>query len=599
INVNNIQFNEPKFEIYSQKEKAKALDLKKFTIPFPSFLKSLKINNLNLTNGEVLTYRSEGVNYSQSSSFKLDLNSNDIYISPIEGEKFNRVESGNINTRISEFQLVLEDKSHEARLDEMIFNKNEKSLILKNFALIPSRYGQPDNMFNITAPSVILNGFEIENAYEYNDYFFDKIEFSSPKVFITLKDSINKSGLQKFSDLNLYDYLEPYLNTLEIGEFIFKGASINLITAKTKLQQENININIKNIQVGSDTKKQALLNSDGFEFTTFNYHRKSADQLYGFYIDTIKYSSLTNKAELRSIRISPLVSNEQIARKKVYQVDVVNAKINSAILSGFDFDKWLDEKIVNGEKLVIGKTELDILRNKRYPFNKNQRPLWPQQMLYHIKQPFEIDSVYLKPSTILYSELLDFGDDPVTIDFTEVSAQLGKITNIKVPGRKQKKLTIKAKGTVLQNAKIDLIVNFLPDNPEYSHFVKGSLSPVDMKTFNSVVEKSAMLTVERGQVNQFEFEFNANNTQSTGELFFDYYDLKIAVLDFRKGDTIKSKLSSFMANNFMVHSKNPRGKVFESQQIEYLRDPERSILNYWWKSIFNSAKITLGIEKEN
>ncbi|MBN1822397.1 MAG: hypothetical protein JW833_16875, partial [Prolixibacteraceae bacterium] len=598
IDVVELNILEPKVEIYSQKDRTKALDLKKFTIPFPAFLNSLNLINLNLINGEVVTYRSEGVNYSQSSRFKLDLESENIQIFPSEKEKFNKLESGNIKTKISDFQLVFEDKSHEARLDEMVFDKNAKTLTLTNFALIPSRYGQPENMFNINAPQVKLTGFNIEDAYEFNDYSFDKIEFKNPQVSILIKDTIRNSGLKKFSDLDLYDYMKTYLNTLKVGELSLIAGNIDLKTAKTKLEQENINLKIKNIEIREGLNKPALLNSDGFEFSTFNYKRQSDDGLYGFYIDTITYSSISRKAELKSIRINPLVSKEEIARKKIYQVDVVNAKINSAKLSGFNIDKWLDEKIIEGEKLSIGKTKLNIFRNKRYPFNKNQRPLWPQQMLKKVGQPFNIDSVFLFPSTIIYSELPESGDDPVSVDFTDVTLKTGQITNLK-PETENYNITIQAEGKVLKNAEVILKVNFFPGNSDFSHIVQGSIRPVDMITFSSIAEKSALIKVEKGQINRFEFNFSANNNKAEGNLYFDYDDLKIAVLGYRNGDTIKSRLNSFMANNFMVHSKNPRGKNLEPQNINYKRNPQRSILNYWWKSIFSSAKIVLGIEKED
>jgi hypothetical protein len=60
----------------------------------------------------------------------------------------------------------------------------------------------------------------------------------------------------------------------------------------------------------------------------------------------------------------------------------------------------------------------------------------------------------------------------------------------------------------------------------------------------------------------------------------------------------KSKLASFWVNNMLLNSKNPRGNTFEPVTISYERDIERSIINYWWKSIFSGSKKVLGIEDD-
>jgi hypothetical protein len=66
----------------------------------------------------------------------------------------------------------------------------------------------------------------------------------------------------------------------------------------------------------------------------------------------------------------------------------------------------------------------------------------------------------------------------------------------------------------------------------------------------------------------------------------------------KDGNTKEAKFASFLANSLMLRDKNPRGKELLPDEINFQRDQKRSVLNYWWKSIFSGIRNTLGI-KEN
>ena len=136
------------------------------------------------------------------------------------------------------------------------------------------------------------------------------------------------------------------------------------------------------------------------------------------------------------------------------------------------------------------------------------------------------------------------------------------------------------------------------NNPENLFKVKGSLSQFHMRIINPVLEPLALVSIRSGKVNRFDFDFSANQTSSNGQLLFGYDDLKISVLEMKDGNTKESKFASFLANSLLLRSKNPRGKELLPDEIAFTRDQKRSVLNYWWKSIFSGIRNTLGI-KEN
>lgn len=119
-----------------------------------------------------------------------------------------------------------------------------------------------------------------------------------------------------------------------------------------------------------------------------------------------------------------------------------------------------------------------------------------------------------------------------------------------------------------------------------------------MHILNPVLEPLAMVSIRSGRVDKFNFDFAADNKQAIGQLFFGYNNLRISVLELKDGNTKEARFASFIANSLLLRSKNPRGKELLPDEISFQRDQKRSVLNYWWKSIFSGVRNTLGI-KEN
>jgi hypothetical protein len=119
---------------------------------------------------------------------------------------------------------------------------------------------------------------------------------------------------------------------------------------------------------------------------------------------------------------------------------------------------------------------------------------------------------------------------------------------------------------------------------------------MELSAINNMLEKSDPLKIEVGQLNRFEFDLTLNAENSEGLLFMGYEDLKIAVLDYNHGEQQKARLASFWANKMILNSKNPKGNELKPVSIFYERDKKRSIINFWWKSLYSGVKEALGIE---
>jgi hypothetical protein len=140
-------------------------------------------------------------------------------------------------------------------------------------------------------------------------------------------------------------------------------------------------------------------------------------------------------------------------------------------------------------------------------------------------------------------------------------------------------------------------MDFDMNSPTSRFKVKGSLSPFQLAALNPVTEFNAQIMVRSGELNRFDFDFEADSVSAIGKLWFAYDDLRISILEQKDGNTKEAKWLSFLANNLMLRSKNPRTKILQPDDIYFERDPKRSIINYWWKTIFSGAKNTFGIKE--
>jgi hypothetical protein len=77
-------------------------------------------------------------------------------------------------------------------------------------------------------------------------------------------------------------------------------------------------------------------------------------------------------------------------------------------------------------------------------------------------------------------------------------------------------------------------------------------------------------------------------------MIFKYEDCKVDLLNKtkKKGG---NDLISFLANAFVIKSNNPANGDLREAKMAYTRDKNKSMINFWWKTILSGLKDTIGI----
>lgn len=596
LTLSGLELNAPRFQVYSRSDLTKSLDLSKYQFPLPMFIRSLNLQELKVVNGEVITYETRGLDQHARSNFKIDLLLPNVAVK--NNEQGNaQFSSDNLQIKISDFKTPL-GKLHEIEVGELTFNRKQKNISFSELKIIPFGEKGKGNRFNIYAPKLEFVNFDLEKALKKNSFYFDRIGILNPEINIEINDSVQGDKFEFAKKLDLYPLVEPYVNEINVNKLELENVDLQFNWFEKQLIDRQIQLVFNDINIGENQPPGNLLNSKEFELSTANLKTKSENGWYEFSVDSLLYNSSKHNLLFKNLAVIPLLKTEEFPRQTGFQTDVVKGQTQFVELQGVNESLWLNQNIVQAEKLLLGKTNLSIYRNKRFPFNHEQRPPWPQDLIKNIKQPFRIDSVILAPSEIMYSELMDISDEPATLGFYGLQFKAGKLSNQESVLKQHPGFIIHASTKLFGRYPLVAEFSFDLTSSDYSHTVTGSLGKLPLTALNPMVEKAAPIAIESGQLNQFDFSFSADNKIAGGELYFGYDEFKISVLEMDSDGTKRSKLASFWANKMMLNSKNPKGDKLEPTSLLYERDIERSILNYWWKTIFTGSKITLGIEDE-
>jgi len=594
LELDELEISQPKIQIYQQPGVFKSLEIKKYNFPLPEVVQSLKLENFKINNGEVITYQTNGLNQRALSTFHVNLELPNLSLIN-ENQKITKLQTDNVLLKLSDFKSPL-GESHDIIIGTFDFNREEKNILVSNLSVNPFLPANQGNQFTVSIPEVTFSGFNIAKALEENNFSFDEIIFQHPNIKIEVNDSIKEDKIDFLQTLDLYAFTEPFVDRIQVSKLNLLDADINFNWFQKQLIDKKINFTFDDILIAENQPPANLLNSARFEISTTDLRRTDKNNFYEFTADSLVYNSAKHNILVKNININPLVSEEQIPVIKGFQTDVVNAQIDVFEISGLNEKTWLNQNILDAKFLRIGKSNVDIFRNKRYAFNENQQPPWPQDLIDDIKQPFVFDSIILEPSFLKYSELLTISDEPGYIAFNELQFRAGKLSNMDSVKNQIHNFTINATTKLFNRSKLTTKINLDLTSPSYAHTISGNLENMPLTLVNAMVEKSAPVSIESGNLDRFSFDVKLNERKAIGQLYFGYDDLKISLLDYSEDDVRISKFASFWANRMILNSENPKKGELSPSKLNYQRDPQRSIINYWWKTIYSGAKTTIGLE---
>jgi hypothetical protein len=442
---------------------------------------------------------------------------------------------------------------------------------------------EPFSEQTIGKPLDTIRRFELEFAELSGLQFFRMIRGREWTV-----GSLNMNGLNldliRTSPGRLTDS-SPFKAPIRVVilETEISDINFNLFSSQTAespiYSVDDLNLWVSDITV-QDAEEPLHTYFNDFYFTAEFIRHKTEDGFYDISLQGLSADSHEKKLTLEKIDVVPLLTPYEIATKTGYETDVFNISGGPYYFTGFEIDNWIENNDIHFAYAELNDLSLEIERDKTFEREPRDHRLLPNRQLLDLPFSVKADSISWKNGLISYSEKYYEKDIIGTVLFNDVDINIKSVQN----RDSSSPITVKAYSRFMDasdlNADFEFFVSEFGD-----HTITASLSSIDLKELNNPLENMAFVRVNNGKLHSLDFSLTSNDDISEGVMTLIYDDLGLRFLDDKTMEEgTRTKVLSFMANTFAVRSsnRNPDPRI---GSMNYERDKDRSMFNFWWRSI--------------
>lgn len=315
------------------------------------------------------------------------------------------------------------------------------------------------------------------------------------------------------------------------------------------------------------------------EITMDHFSHFTKDGFYEASLDSLRLNTINDQIIFSQFHLRPLMNAYEMALDIGYPIDNYDLKIPHFKIEQMNLRKWLsDEEMIAG-KITLTEPDFSISRDKSLPRREREDRLLPHLQFKNLPFSVAIDTIYTENGTLSYHEGIAAENRVGSISFNEIDLSLFSMVN-----RSADPIYAEATALFMNRSEFDLNIEFSL-NDTGKHSVSGNLYQLDLTAMNSTLENLVLIRLDSGEIQQLNFHFDADDDRSNGSLLLIYSDLDLRFIDAEQQIERRwDRMRSFIANTFVIRSNNSAEDP-RSGEIEYDRDKERSIFNYWLRSI--------------
>ncbi len=325
------------------------------------------------------------------------------------------------------------------------------------------------------------------------------------------------------------------------------------------------------------------------------------DSLHRVITGPISFDTEDNSMTVDSFSFTPVMDREAYLQKIGYSTDYLNIKTGKINFEGIDVKSFLNKKDLIADKVHVHDMMIDDYRDRNVKEREGFQPLMPMGALMNLENTIIINELQLHNGSISYSELAKEGVVPGVLRFENVNANIYNITNQLGASGDTLLTELKATADLMGAGKMEILFSTNIADTVYHQFrLSGTVYSMPLGAFNDILKPVTFVEVRSGNLRQMDFYFDANKELSNGKIRLDYRKLKVAIYNAETQDMDQERVfMSFMANTFVIKSRSSRrlGRAKE-QDIQFERILDKSIFNYWWKSILSGIKPSLGLKNK-
>lgn len=452
-----------------------------------------------------------------------------------------------------------------------------------------------EDLYEITAPEISLSGLNLWALLLDNRLSVYKLDIIRPKVRWVRNFDENDEVPATSEDITMDAEIPPVkIDNINLNELSLLIASKEKNSAMLSFEKASLRVENFLLKADSTISMEQKINFDDITFFVEDYTMKLPDSLNTLHFDSLKASIKHSTLIINGASMQPRFGSREYSQKKGEETDRIELYNKEIYVKGLDFRALKENSQFIANLIVIDSINMMVYRDKTYPIKSTEKVKLIQEQIRETSFYLRIDSLQLNDAQITYREKVEEGVDPGHLNFVNLNASISNITNDIVLLNNGATMKAQAATHLMGVGKITGYFNFPLANKSNAHTFYGTVSAMPLEIINPMLRYVAFVEVKSGKLNSLSFEAQLNENTSTGSMIFKYEDFKVEVLDKNKEKGVKG-LVSFLANAFVIKSNNPANGELREGAMAFSRDKNKSIINYWWKTLLSGLKDTIGI----
>jgi len=497
------------------------------------------------------------------------------------------------------------------RYDKMDLDEAGGYLYVTNLKIIPDtvKFRQmvadkknPPLVLSLFVPELKIAGVKTPQAMLNKKISGRKLEISNATViFYYAKahpDSSSGAVKEEMYQQLLGGLKEIQADTVELTHVSL--AFVNILSNKTTIEASNISVHLKDVLVDSlhandSTRfffaKQVMVNGD-----TALIKNKTSTYFYRF--EGFSFSNTGGLFSIKSVQIEPQLSEEKFAAFSKVQKDRFNLSFKHVSIKQINLSRLMLGDVV-ADNVLIQDCNVKIYRDRNYPGDKLSKVgQFPQQLLMKMPLVLSLKKLIVSNAFIEYKEKNPKSDYNGKVQFLNAHAVIDNVTNDPVTIKRNNNCVVNFGARFLDVAKVHIRLDLLLGNSRGRFLFSGGLDEgFDATRLNKLIEPMGLARIEKGYVNDLDFNFTGHDYGGDGKVTILYDNLKLTLLKKDSADNklAKKKLASFVAN-IVIKNANPlRKQPIRVADVHHEREKDRSFFNLMWKSVYTGIKESAGM----
>ncbi|MFD0794568.1 hypothetical protein ACFQZX_13160 [Mucilaginibacter litoreus] len=455
----------------------------------------------------------------------------------------------------------------------------------------------PDNLYQLQLNRLVISGAKAFDLYFNKKLVIGKIALNNPKIVVS--KYAQKADTGKKDDRTLYQKISASLKSVRIGEINLTGINYQKIDytgakpTKSELNQMDVKATNLLIDSASQTDTSRFLFCKDITTKLNDYTSKSADGLYTFKVKSAQLSTQTKRLTVSGLSLIPA---ERTTFFKKSKSDRFIVHLENIVLNDFDYLNYQKTQSIDIKKMVIDKGDFEVFGNYNGALKTTDRLVtFPHWAIRHkLKMQLNIDTLDLKHMNFTYSQLNKTSNKFGHVKFTKINGRFLNMTNRKQDLAKNNICTANITSYFMGKGKLSLQFTFNLNDATYNYAYKGHMGPMDMQIVNPVLMPLAMVKINSGKVNSFDFNVHSTQKTSKGTVSFLYTNLNVDIL---RADYTKKTLISTLANTVIIKHDNPDDGETKPRManVVYIRPANFPFFKTIWHVLLNGIKNCAGI----